>query len=124
MLDATYPIRRLCHYDCSITSAGSFATLKQFNNVELYRLKTYGGRYSMQKRFKDRSMAKEVAQVVKTIDPSEPILCFVFKKQSGSGVDHQHILREELDKAGIDLDATITEGRPVSRLQPGAWRLH
>ena len=64
-------------------------------------------------------MAKEVAQVVKTIDPSEPILCFVFKKQSGSGVDHQHILREELDKAGIDLDATTTEGRP--RIEIATW---
>jgi hypothetical protein len=43
----------------------------------------------MEKRFKDRSMAKEVAQVIKTIDPSESILCFVFKKQSGSGTDYR-----------------------------------
>ena len=75
VLDASFPIRKLCHYDRTIKSAETlpglkgqgvpaFHSLKKFDNVELYRLKSYGGRFSMEKRFKDRQMAKEVVQVL------------------------------------------------------------
>lgn len=141
VLDASFPIRKLCHFDSSITSAETlphfkkagiprFATLKRFDRVELYRLKTYGGRFSMEKRFKDKVMAKEVAEVVKTINPSEAVLLFLYKT-SQAGVNYQRILKTELEKAGVDTDATIhiqtvdhsgttiTEEKP--RIQLASW---
>lgn len=117
VLDASFPIRKLCHFDSSITSAEAvpnlkkagvprFATLKRFDQVSLYRLKTYGGRFSMEKRFKDKAMAKEVAEVVKTIDPSEAVLLFLYKTSKG-GVNYQRILKTELEKAGVDTAASL-----------------
>ncbi|HNA25591.1 MAG TPA: hypothetical protein PLI01_02275 [Nitrospira sp.] len=141
VLDASFPIRKLCHFDSSITSAEtlpnlkkagvpSFATLKRFDHVDLYRLKTYGGRYSMEKRFKDKAMAKEVAEVVKTIDPSEAVLLFLYKTSKG-GVNYERILRTELEKAGVNTDATIEietvdhEGKTLieekPRIQLATW---
>lgn len=129
VLDASFPIRKLCHYDSTIKSAETrpglkqagvpaFHSLKRFDNVDLYRLKSYGGRYSMEKRFKDKTMAKEVAQVVKDIPADESILFFVFKQNQPGSVDYQKVLLAELAKAGIDTDAEIN-GRP--RLTVQTW---
>lgn len=59
----------------------------------------------MEKRFKDRQMAKEVVEVIKTIPESEPILCYVYKNaQPYGGTDYGHILKAELGKAGLNPD--------------------
>ena len=129
VLDASFPIRKLCHYDSTIKSAETrpglkqagvpaFHSLKRFDNVNLYRLKTYGGRYSMEKRFKDKTMAKEVAQVVMDIPADESILFFVFKQNQPGSIDYGKVLLGELAKAGIDTDAEI-KGRP--RLTVQTW---
>jgi hypothetical protein len=129
VLDASFPIRKLCHYDHTIKSAEmrpglkeagvpAFHTLKRFDQVKLYRLKSYGGRYSMEKRFKDKTMAKEVAQVVKDIPADESILFFVFKQNQPGSVDYKKVLLAELAKVGIDIDAEIN-GQP--RLTVQTW---
>lgn len=129
VLDASFPIRKLCHYDRTIKSAETrpgltqdgvppFHSLKRFDHVNLYRLKTYGGRYSMEKRFKDKTMAKEVAQVVKDIPTDESILFFVFKQNHPGSIDYGKVLLGEPAKAGIDTDAEIN-GRP--RLTVQTW---
>lgn len=129
VLDASFPIRKLCHYDSTIKSAETrpgfkqagvpaFHSLKKFDNVNLYRLKTYGGRYSMEKRFKDKTMAKEVAQVVKDIPVDESVLFFVFKQNQPGSIDYGKVLLDELAKAGMDIDAEI-DGEP--RLKVLTW---
>src|SRR6185437_7753531 len=71
ILDASYPIRKLCLFDQTIQNAETlpsvkrsgvkpFHELKKFDNVTLHRLRSFGGRNTMEKRFKDRTMAKEV----------------------------------------------------------------
>lgn len=130
VLDASYPVRKLCHFDGTIKSAETLPTLKaagvpafhsikRFDNVELFRLKTYGGRYSMEKRFKDKSMAKEVAQIVKDIPTDEACLFFVFKQNQPGTIDYSKILLGELEKAGIDTDAETSTGE--NRIVVATW---
>jgi hypothetical protein len=112
ILDASFPIRKLEHFDKTIKDVETFLNLKRqgvdfskiksFDHVELFRLKSYGGRNSMEKRFKDRQMAKEVVEVVKTLPTTDSILLYVYKQHDG-GIDYAKILKAELDKAGIDL---------------------
>ena len=129
VLDASFPIRKLCHFDTTIKSAETlpglkregvpaFHTLKRFDNVELFRLKSYGGRFSMEKRFKDRQMAKEVVQVLKTIPADEAVLLYVYKMNQPGSIDYKKILLAEISKAGIDADAEI-DGKP--RIVVSTW---
>lgn len=113
ILDASFPIRKLEHYDQTIKSAETFlnlkkqgvdfATIKKFDHVELFRLKSYGGRSSMEKRFKDRQMAKEVVAVVKTLPKDDRVLCFVYKSLDIWACDYGKILKGEFERAGVDL---------------------
>jgi hypothetical protein len=130
ILDASHPIRSLIHYDSTIQDAEtlpsvrrsgvkSFKTLKQFDKVQLYRLRSYGGRNSMEKRFKDRTMAKEVVTVLKTIPETESVLFYVYKLNKPGGCDYTKILASEIEKAGIDLNAMTPDGKP--RLTMQTW---
>jgi hypothetical protein len=130
VLDASYPIRKLCLLDETIkdaetlpvvkqTGLKSFHSLKQFDNVTLHRLRSFGGRHSMEKRFKDKSMAKEVVEVLKTIPENEAALFYVYKLNQPGGMDYRKILEREIVKAGIDLDAMTPEGKP--RITISTW---
>ena len=129
VLDASFPIRKLCHFDTTIKSAETlrglkregvpaFHSLKRFDNVKLFRLKSYGGRFSMEKRFKDRQMAKEVVQVLKTIPEDEAVLLYVYKMNQPGGIKYKKILLAEISKAGIDADVEIN-GKP--RIVVSTW---
>lgn len=128
VLDASHPIRSLIHYDSSIKNAETlpavrqlgmkpFADLKHFGNVQLYRLRSYGGRHSIEKRFKDRTMAKEVVTVLKTIPESDSVLFYVYKLNKPGGCDYSKILADEIDRAGIDLHAKTPDGKPRLTIQ-------
>lgn len=115
VLDASFPVRKLVHFDTTMKDAEKalnlkrqgvdFSTIKRFDHVELCRLKSYGGRNSMEKRFKDRQMAKEVTEVVKTLPATDSVLCYVYKNQQPyGGTDYGDILKSELSKAGVDLN--------------------
>jgi len=134
VLDASFPIRKLCQYDTSMKAADTdlpglkqagvrpFHTLKRFDHVDLYRLKSYGGRSSMEKRFRDKKMAKEVVEVLKTIPTNEAILMFVYKTQDRPGngkIDYTKILLAEIRRAGIKTDSTLPNGKP--RLSVSTW---
>jgi hypothetical protein len=113
ILDASFPIRKLEHFDKTIQNAETalnlkrqgvdFSKIKTFDHVELFRLKSYGGRNSMEKRFKDRQMAEEVVEVVKTLPVTDAILLYVYKTNQMGGTDYANILKAELHRAGIDL---------------------
>ena len=99
-----------------------FHLLKRFDTVDLYRLKTYGGRGSMEKRFRDKKMLKEVVEVLKTIPPHEAVLMYVYKKRDcvapGGAVDYQKLLLAEIRHAGISTGGKI-DGKP--RLTVETW---
>lgn len=127
VLDASFPIRKLCLLDKTIQDAQTlpsirksgirpFYLLKRFDNVQLYRLRSFGGRHTMEKRFKDRSMAKEVVQVLKTIPESDSVLFYVYKLNQLGGTDYQKILAREIQRAGIDIHAEI-DGKPRITIQ-------
>jgi hypothetical protein len=112
ILDASFPIRKLVHYDKTIKSAETlpdlqklnvkFDTLKKFDHVDLYRLKSYGGRNSIEKGFKgERQMVKEVVKVIQTIPPDDAILCFVYKSQQKGGLNCAKVLQQALEGADI-----------------------
>ena len=89
-----------------------FNEIKRYNYVDLYRLRSYGGRNSMEKSFKgDRSIVKEVVKVVQTIPQDEAILLFVYKLQQKGGTNHERILREALETAGVDIHAKTAPGQ-------------
>lgn len=128
VLDASYPIRKLCLFDSTIQNAETlpslkkegvkpFHELKRFENVTINRLRAYGGRHSMEKRFKDRSMAKEVVEVLKTIPESESVLFFLYKLNQPGGVDYRKILESEITKAGIDLKEKTSKGNQRISIQ-------
>lgn len=121
ILDASYPIRKLCLYDSTIKSAEilpsvrrsgvkPFHELKKFDHVQLYRLRAFGGRHSMEKRFRDRSMAKEVVQVLKTIPEDESVLFYVYKMNQPGSTDYRQILTSEIEKAGFKLTTQTPQG--------------
>jgi hypothetical protein len=113
ILDASFPIRKLERFDKTIQNAETalslkrqgvdFSKIKTFDRVELFRLKSYGGRNSMEKRLKDRQMAKEVVAVVKALPVTDSILLYVYKTNQMGGTDYAKILQTELDRAGVDL---------------------
>lgn len=134
VLDASYPIRRLCQEDTTLKAADEhlpglkaagvkpFHTLKRFDHVDLYRLRSYGGRSSMEKRFRDRKMTKDVVEILKTIPTDEAVLLFVYKKLEAPGrreIDYTKILRAEIKQAGIKTDAMTKDGKP--RLSIQTW---
>jgi len=122
-LDASFPIRDLCLLDATVQNAeklpsvrrlglASFHDLKRFDDVTLHRLRSFGGRYSIEKRFKDKSMAKECVEVLKTIPENEAALFYLYKLNQPGGTDYRKILEREISKAGIELDATVTVTMP------------
>ena len=129
-LDASFPIRDLCLLDATVRNAEtlpsvrrlgltSFHDLKRFDDVVLHRLRSFGGRHSIEKRFKDKSMAKECVEVLKTIPENEATLFYLYKLNQPGGTDYRKILEREISKAGIELDAVTPEGKP--RIVISSW---
>lgn len=123
ILDASYPIRKLCLSNQSVqdaetlpslkgTGVPSFQSIKRFDRVTIQRLRTSGSRTKVELDFKaDKRIAREVAEVVKTIPPDEGCLLFVYKQQKNNQVHHRRVVERVLTEAGIDLDATLPNGR-------------
>ncbi len=121
VLDASFPIRKLVHYDKTIRNAETlpsvskmgirFHDIKKYDHVALYRLRSYGGRTSMEKGFRgDRNMVKEVVKVVQTIPTDEAVLLFVYRLQQKGGTNYERILLNELESAGVDIEAKTPTG--------------
>lgn len=111
VLDASFPIRKLCKLDDTLQDAtvslGLNSDIKRFDHVELYRLKSYGGRHSMEARFKDKQMVREVVKVIKELPTTDRILCFVYKLKDR--VNYKTILLGELEDAGVDTSRIYIE---------------
>jgi hypothetical protein len=130
VLDASFPIRTLVHFDKTIKDAEAlpdcqkmgvkFDQIKRFDQVDLYRLRSYGGRTSMEKGFRgDRSIVKEVVKVVQTIPQHEAVLLFVYKLQQRQGTNFGKILLRELEAADVDINAKTSKGQ--NRIVVQTW---
>jgi hypothetical protein len=117
VLDASYPIRQLCQLDPTVTPADrhSDTEVKRFDNVTIYQLHSFSGRHSVEQSFRerrkeDRAISREVVEVVKGIPAEESCLIFTFKKKQE--LDIRQILLNDLLAAGVDVEATMPNGKP------------
>lgn len=115
ILDASHPIRDLISLDPTIRTAGHFLDMdvKRFDNVTIHQMLSPGGRHSITKSFnqirkENRTVSKEIIEVVKANADAKGILLFTFKKHD---IDIEQRLVSDLADAGIDLDELTPEGR-------------
>ena len=113
ILDASHPIRDLVSLDPTIKTSGHFHEMdvKRFDSVTIHQMSSHGGRHSITKSFQEidkenRTVSKEVIEVVKANADAKGILLFTFKKHE---IDIERLLLSDLADAGIDLDQ-LTEG--------------
>lgn len=116
VLDASYPIRKLCHLDPTLQPGSKLSdtAVKRFDNVTIHQMFSYGGRNSAEKSFREsrrenRLMSREIVEVVKGIPPTEGILLFTFKRRV---IDIGGILLSDLQAAGIDTQELLPNGKP------------
>jgi len=123
VLDASYLIRDLVRkYDNKITELAKSTRFKvDYRNVTLHQIKKPGGRSMMEKCFSKnpdkRVLSLEVAEIVKSIPPDEGVIIFTYKHKK-RGANFPKLLRDDLEYADIDVDATVKvweRGQEVSR---------
>lgn len=113
ILDASSPIRELARLDPTVKVIESFEQqqLKSFEHVEVRQLLSPGGRsamrYSLTADRKEASaVALEVARVVRDgWDTERAFLVFTFARRGE--LDMTELLKRDLRRAGIDVDARL-----------------
>lgn len=117
ILDASYPIRKLCQLDSSILQGGRYGeNIKRFDHVIMHSMKAPSGRCSIENSFRsarkeDRNISREIIEVIKQAGKHEAILIFTFKQKSGQ-ISVSGRLKADLLAAGIDVDAKLPDGAP------------
>jgi hypothetical protein len=117
VLDASYPIRKLCQLDSSIVRGGRLGeNIKRFDNVVMHSMKAPSGRSSISDSFgavrrEDRTVSREIIEVIKRTGEHEAILIFTFK-QKGGQISISDKLRDDLLASGVDVDAKLADGAP------------
>jgi hypothetical protein len=114
VLDASYPIRALLTLDPTLSPASRFsdAPIKRFDNLTVRQMFSFGGRYSVERSFKEakekRAVSREVVEVVKRIPSEQAVLVFTFKSHR----DYiKRTLLDDMRAAGVDTEATVG-GKP------------
>ena len=111
ILDASYRIRKLEQMDPTIRDLAYYAKdIVSYENVTVHHLKIASGRASLTRDFRDeeqRIICKEIADVIKEIPGDEGIVIFTFKMRT---VDFEQILKDELTRAGIDIESMVKVG--------------
>jgi hypothetical protein len=124
VLDAGYPISLLQQLDVGITNAAKWCTgIKRYDNVTIHHMIANSGRMAVTKDFgTDRKVSAEVCKVVQQLPTDQGVILFTFKTRPASGkgkpVDFAGILKDDLEAAGVDTQATVTvleKGEPVQR---------
>lgn len=118
ILDASYPIRELVKLDSSITDStpDSVREVKRFDRVTVYQMSHPSGRGATTENFgkrwaTDRTMSKEIVQVVERVPEDKAILFFTFKPRPQEA-NVPDILLRDLSDAGVDVTATTPDGKP------------
>lgn len=70
----------------------------------------------------DRKAVREVVEVVRNVPPEQAVLIFTYKTRPGEKVDYKGVLMRDLERAGVDVNATIdtTQG-PRPRINVLTW---
>ncbi len=108
ILDASYRIRNLEQLDPTIECLAYYdKDIVSYENVTVHHLKAASGRTSITGDFRDeeqRSICKEVIEVIKEIPEDEGIIIFTFKTRT---VNFEQILKQELRASRVRVDQTI-----------------
>lgn len=110
VLDASYPIRLLEHYDQNFTLQDAATSrikpgLKRYDKVVIKQMMFNSGRHSITKKENRGWIAKEIAQVVKTIPEDEGVIIFTFKARKD--YDPYKTMKDALVAEGIDPEAKV-----------------
>jgi len=109
ILDASHLIRDLARMDSTIVIANIESDIVSYENVTVHQLFFPSGRNSMNKEFGKRRgsrlVSKEIIDVIKGIPQDEGIIVFTFKRRGK--LDFTHLLKSDLEDAGIDTEAEI-----------------
>jgi hypothetical protein len=115
ILDASTPIRDLVAMDPTIEVVGDsrHASIKSFENLEVFQLLASGGRSSVEKSFKDNyretsAVSSEVIAIIRgdlEADPKRCFLIFAFKRSRLKDLDIVERMRTDLRNAGLDPDS-------------------
>lgn len=132
ILDASTPIRRLVQLDRTIIDVEDeqrglaevrrlgfkLSRLKKFDQLTIHQMFQGGGRSTLEKSFRelraeDRKISQEVVKVVEGVPEDEAVLVFTYKRQAGkTAVDFRQVLLDDLEDAGVDASAKLTDGIP------------
>ena len=129
VLDASYPIRKLCLLDTSVVQADDckhgvprmrdmklrLAELKSFENVNVFHMVAGGGRSTVNKKLNPEHIARDVVNVIKRYGSDKAVLIWVYKEEKAAPGRRGHKaltieqrITTKLEKVNIDPDATIT----------------
>jgi len=133
VLDASWHIRKLERLDATISLIDSSSVvegLKLYDNVIVRQLFAYSGRNSLAKEPEAVAWsAKEVAEVIRRDVPlDQGIVIFTFKAKTKD--DPVNRFRADLERSGVDLEATIEtigrDGRVQARPRVNVltWGMH
>ncbi len=147
ILDASHPIRDLVRDDTSVLDAEEhlpslkslpvkLASLKQYTGTTIYQMSAGGGKVSMvksfkQKTIKQRQICQEVVEVLRHIPYEESTLIIVFKPahEATGAVNFVKTLEEDIMAAGVaqmrhqdSLELVKETGKP--RVSITTWGLH
>ena len=117
ILDASAPIRKLIQADPDLVihQPSALSGIKRYDQVRLHWWKRASGRASTEREFargtNDRHLSNQIVALIRDLDPEQPILFFTLRNR-GSPVSTEDILRSDLAAAGIDPEATTSEGKP------------
>jgi hypothetical protein len=90
--------------------------VKRYSQVTIHHWNHRSGNRSTSREFAernpdDRTMAREVVEVVKQLPPDEAVLIFTFKTKQAKPPDFVSVLKDDLQRAGVDPDAKLADGR-------------
>lgn len=116
ILDASQPIRELCKMDKTILKEAAYSRgVVTYENVTFHQLKHSAGRGGITEAFNqkahERYLSKEIAQVVKSIPEEQGVILFTFLTHKGAKIDLTNILKQDLVRAGFDLQAKLPDGK-------------
>lgn len=147
VLDASFPIRKLCDLDDSIQRLKDIKLdrIVSYENVQIHQLRFYSGKHTMEQEVSklqeaDTGVVREAVEVIKGI-PNQSILVVTFKshsprqeryrktrKRGDNGqilVDYIKAIKDSLKKNGVDPEKTIIiDGVPRPRISFLTWGNH
>lgn len=118
ILDASFPIRKLCHLDASLRPAVDMGPdLKRWDNVIINAYRAASGRRAVEDSLagnngKGRGYAAFVADILKQMPPEEAAIIFTFLGRDGHRGSLVDSFKRALRAAGLDPEQLTADGRP------------